>query len=101
MNSNSKSVPITDSSTPIPGANGWTYGDAVEAMLDAGIAIDLEVYPFAVGWQKGVDNRCGSETPDTNPILEAYDTLPEGWTADALLDAAKCVQGEERGIYRW
>lgn len=102
MNSNSKSVPITDPSTPIPGVDGWTYGDAVEEMLDLGIAIDLEIYPFAAGWQKGVDNWRGSESPNTSPILEeGDDDLPDGWTADALLDAAKCVQAEKHGIYRW
>jgi hypothetical protein len=101
MKSNSISVPITDSSTPIPGVAGWTYGDVVEEMLDQGIEIDLEIYPFAEGWQKGVDTWNDSRNADVTSSPEIDDYEAQGWTTDSVLDAVKCIRAEERGIHRW
>lgn len=90
-NSNSAAV-IRNPNTPIPGVKGWTYGQAVQELIDSGKPVDISIFPFAVAWL-GRPVTAAEQTVETD--VDDFE-LATGWTSQAALELALECQRERR-----
>jgi len=88
---------ITDPNTPI-GDTGWTYGQAVEELIETGAHVDLELFPFAktmVGIATVGITTGATGDSDALADAEAFERAT-GWSWGDALDEAAEIQRHRR-----
>jgi hypothetical protein len=89
---------VTNPNTPIPGVQGWTYGQAVRELIEGGNPVDLELFPFAASWL-GITS--GAPAHDQSVVdVDAFER-ETGWSYSDAVDEAAEARRSRRLFGRW
>lgn len=94
----SESSIISNPNTPIPGVTGWTYGQAVQELIDGGNPVDLELFPFAKSWL-GITS--GAPARDLSEVEADEFERETGWSYSDAVDEAAQARRSRRLFGRW